>query len=100
MTTPRIPWEGSDRSSRLPSNWQQLRRIVEQRAGGRCEDMSDGRRCTEPGTDCDHVIPGDDHRLENLQWMCRFHHLRKTQSENTKRKPRQKREPERHPGLA
>ena len=101
MTTPRIPWEGSDRAKRLPSNWQALRRVVIERAGGRCEDTSDGgRRCPERGTDVDHINPGDDHRLENLQLMCNPHHLRKTQAENTRRKPRQNREPERHPGLA
>ena len=99
MTTPRIPWEGSDRAKRLPANWQQLRRIVIERAGGRCQDTSDGARCTQPGTDVDHINPGDDHSLENLQLMCNPHHLRKTQAENTRRKPRIARHREPHPGL-
>jgi len=29
-------------------------------------------------TDADHIIPGDDHSLSNLQGLCRQHHLIKT----------------------
>lgn len=92
----------TDRRDRLPANWQQLRAAVRLRAGGRCEALDDyGQRCRERGTDCDHIIAGDDHSLAALQWLCRWHHARKSASEGAAAAHRvtQKRPPERHPGL-
>jgi 5-methylcytosine-specific restriction protein A len=43
--------------------------------------MRDGVRCVEPGTDCDHIERGDDHSLSNLQWLCSWHHDKKTARE-------------------
>jgi hypothetical protein len=37
--------------------------------------------CGLPGTDVDHIDRGDDHRLENLQLLCRWHHNEKSGSE-------------------
>lgn len=78
-----MAWHTSDRRTRLPSNWPQLRRDTERRAGGRCEwVLPDGTRCTTRGTDCDHIIPGDDHSPANLQWLCGPHHQVKTAQDN------------------
>lgn len=98
-----MAWEGSDRSARLPANWPALVRQVKRRAGGRCEAlMRNGKRCHDPGAECDHVIAGDDHSLDNLQWLCAWHHARKSAAEGNAARARltSRRAPERHPGLA
>lgn len=92
-----MPWATSTRRHRLPSNWQTLRRQVKARAKGQCEWTEQGDRCTNPGTDCDHITPGDDHSLNNLQWLCRFHHKIKTSRETRRATNRKPTEP--HPGL-
>lgn len=77
-----LAWESSDRASRLPKDWAQRRALVAARADGRCEaQLRDGSRCSAFGTDCDHVVHGDDHSLANLQWLCPWHHKRKTARE-------------------
>lgn len=99
-----MTWATSDRAARLPRDWAERREWVRARAGGRCEAvLRDGSRCGALGTDCDHVTRGDDHRVENLQWLCAWHHKRKTSREalaelaavRASRQPR--RRP--HPGL-
>lgn len=59
--------------------------------------------CSGIGTQCDHVVPGDDHRLVNLQWLSAPCHAAKTKAEASAalraraalaRHPREK-----HPGL-
>lgn len=99
-------WASSSRSARLPANWQKLRGNVKRRAGGQCEAVEFGRRCAEPGTDCDHVIPNDDHDLANLQWLCGAHHKAKTARESAAAarvarasRPGRRRPREPHPGL-
>ena len=97
-------WSGSDRRDRLPVNWDELRSFVALRAGGRCEAVkSSGRRCPNAGTDCDHVQAGDDHALENLQWLCGWHHRAKTASEGhaaaAALRAKTKRPGRRHPGM-
>ena len=75
-------WASSDRASRLPADWQARRRAVARAAGGRCQAiMSDGSRCRWPGSECDHIVRGDDHDLSNLQWLCHWHHAQKTHRE-------------------
>lgn len=91
-------WANSDRRARLPADWPKRRAAVKRRARGRCEWVENGVRCLEPGTDCDHVTPDDDHSLGNLQWLCGGHHERKTIAERPKREPRNRPAP-RHPGL-
>ena len=98
-----VAWQSSDRSSRLPDDWQLRRAFVAQRAGGQCEGvMGDGTRCVEPGRECDHIERGDDHDVSNLQWLS-WHHKRKTQQESRAdlaalRAARAPRRPP-HPGL-
>lgn len=96
-------WGDSDRKERLPSNWDALVRFVKERAGGRCEwRLPSHKRCPRPGTDCDHKVAGDDHRVENLQWLCPTHHGKKTAFEAHRAKAKKKasrlRPTEDHPG--
>lgn len=98
-------WSGSTRKQRLPRDWDERRAAVSARAGGRCEaTMRDGTRCVEPGTDCDHVRRGDNHALSNLQWLCGWHHDKKTAREAAEarrfmRVPSARKPREKHPGL-
>lgn len=75
---PREAWAGSARRSELPAEWPVLRIATRERAGGRCEGRDGDHRCRKPGTDCDHIVPGPNHSLDNLQWLCGYHHRRKT----------------------
>lgn len=60
-----------------------------------------GMRCSEVGTEVDHVNPGDNHDLSNLQAICSWHHGKKSSAEGRaakiKLEPRY-RKPEKHPG--
>lgn len=107
-----MAWSTSTRSARLPDDWPKRRRQVSARAGGRCQGPTDpvtGRphpdlpRCASEGSECDHIIPGDDHRLDNLQWLCADCHQTKTSREAAEAarawRQRAKRPTERHPGL-
>jgi 5-methylcytosine-specific restriction protein A len=77
----RRPWEGSDRKSRLPVDWDRLRQVVLKRCGFRCEWTDAGLRCPAAATDVDHITAGDDSSLSNLQGLCGKHHLTKTSRE-------------------
>ncbi|GAA0945991.1 hypothetical protein GCM10009550_20190 [Actinocorallia libanotica] len=100
-------WKGSDRRSRLPDNWSQLRRRVLKRDGHRCTARDAyGVRCDEAATDVDHVRPGDDHREANLTSLCEWHHRAKSSREggaarvaNWRRHDKRFRRAEDHPGL-
>ena len=74
-------WRGSTRAATLPSDWQQRRLLVQARAGGRCQGIKDGQRCTALGTDCDHIDGRDNHDIGNLQWLCGPCHAAKTKAE-------------------
>ncbi|TMZ63983.1 HNH endonuclease [Klebsiella pneumoniae] len=75
-------WSGSDRRSRLPDDWNEIRRQVLVRDGYRCKNtFRSGRRCNRPASDCDHIRPGDDHSPRNLQALCEECHRRKSSRE-------------------
>lgn len=61
--------------------WTQKKALIEQ-ARGRCEHKPMlWRRCSEPGTDADHVTPwskGGATELYNGQLLCRRHNRRKS----------------------
>ncbi|MEU4221982.1 HNH endonuclease signature motif containing protein [Actinoplanes sp. NPDC026623] len=73
--------------------------VVRDRAGGQCEAVERGMRCPAPGTDCDHVRPGNDHSYANLQWLCGPHHAVKSAREGAQARVPLHRPPERHPGI-
>ena len=73
-------WHHNNRRS-LPRDWKARRRAVRERAGGQCEAVDNGVRCTNEGVECDHAVHRDDHRIEALAWLCDDHHKVKTQAE-------------------
>lgn len=97
-----MPWSTSDRRLRLPRNWHELKRQVKARARGLCEAEQHDPRCDGVGTDCDHVLQGDDHSLGNLQWLSGPCHRAKTAREsaarNHERAGLRHRPTEQHPG--
>lgn len=92
----------SDRAARLPEDWSTRRVRVLRRDSYRCQARDSlGVPCGALANQVDHVHPGDDHDEDNLQSLCRWHHARKSSAEGhaaRRPRPRQQREPERHPG--
>ena len=74
-------WAGSTRRSRLPPDWGKRRVKVKARAKGRCQATRHVPECDGIGAECDHVVPGDDHSLPNLQWLSASCHWAKTLAE-------------------
>src|SRR5690625_2518294 len=97
-----MAWHTSTRKGRLPTDWQDLRKACKARAKGRCEADHHDPSCNGVGTECDHIIQGDDHSLTNLQWLSAACHKAKTAREtaqrNAARGQARKRPQERHPG--
>ena len=98
-----MAWTTSDRRDRLPDDWA-LRRIrVLRRDAYRCQARdSQGIPCEVRGNQVDHIEPGDNHDLANLQTLCEWHHKQKTAAEaaaarRAKGYPTQKRASEDHP---
>ncbi|QWY79544.1 HNH endonuclease [Mycobacterium phage Scout] len=96
-----MSWNSSDRSSRLPADWEEnYRQPVLRAAEYRCQIRRPG--CLGKATDVDHIRRGDDHRLSNLQAACSRCHGKKSSAEGHARKrelrARRKRPTERHPG--
>lgn len=95
-------WVGSDRATRLPSNWPTIKREVAKRAKGRCEADHHHPDCDGIGAECDHIKAGDNHNMGNLQWLSKPCHKAKTANESAQRnreRARLRRRVERHPGL-
>ena len=97
-----MAWSTSNRRERLPDNWPAIRRAVKSRAKGRCEATTHAKGCGGWGTDADHITPGDDHTLDNLQWLSGACHRAKTAAETTARNhartEARTRPTEQHPG--
>lgn len=102
-------WANSDRRARLPADWHKLRAATYRQAGGRCQHLdTDGTRCPTitplhktgdtPGGHADHVVAMTDG--PELQWLCPYHHGRKSSREGNAARPREQRPTEQHPGLA
>lgn len=76
-----MPWRSSSaRLSPLPPFWRTLRVKVFERDGHRCTatDAVTGERCIAPAEECDHIGRHDDHSMENLRSLCRWHHSQHT----------------------
>lgn len=101
------PWQGSTRRSRLPDDWE-----------SRCKPEARRRNpqqichwCQLPGGDeLDHLIAGDDHSPDNLDWIHGWRavksgvskrncHGEKSGAEGAAARPREKRPRETHPSL-
>lgn len=99
-------WEGSDRASRLPADWNARRVVVLQRDSYACQHVrSDtGRRCGARANEVDHIRNDDDHSYSNLRALCSYHHAQKSGREGgvasgaARRKKRDSRARP-HPGL-
>ena len=100
-------WEGSNRRSRLPSNWASIRRQVLSRDGYSCMHVRQDlmRLCLLPANEVDHIEQGaDDDRMEALQSLCPYHHGQKSGREGgiasgIARRAAKKTGARRHPGL-
>lgn len=90
-------WVGSTRRSRLPKDWPVRVAAVKARAHGMCEAEQHDPECDGTGRECDHVIQGDDHSLNNLQWLSTPCHKAKTRAENAARRAALKLPRETHP---
>ncbi len=69
------PWAGSTRRRRLPPGWDRIRATVLHRHPT-CQVCG-----VAPSTEVDHVEPGDDHGLANLQGICTPCHRAKSARE-------------------
>lgn len=97
-------WSNSNRRTQLPGNWATLRKSVMERDNRLCQHIryDTGLPCYLAATDVDHIEPGDDHRLSNLQALCAWHHRQKTGRESgeaRKAKSAGRGRKPRHPGV-
>jgi len=79
-------WAGSDRRDRLPPDWSAIRAAVLRRDGYRCTRQTVLGRCLGTATQVDHMVRGDDHRMENLTSLCGPHHAEKSSREGNEAK--------------
>lgn len=89
----------SARKDRLPADWPTRRQRILRRDRYKCQEIIDGRRHLAPAREVDHIVPGDDHRDENLRAICTACHRKKSSAEGVAAQRRRKAEPEPHPGL-
>lgn len=103
-------WSNSTRRTRLPADWPHIRAQVRARAQGRCQGrdvLEVGKTghvpsCDGQGNEADHIKPGDDHRMGNLQWLSPDCHKHKTKRENAEARAAMRaarKRVEKHPGL-
>jgi 5-methylcytosine-specific restriction protein A len=104
-----MAWATSTRAARLPRDWGAIRVQVRARAKGRCQGqdvlgvgiIGHAPTCDGIGSDADHITAGDNHSLDNLQWLSAACHRAKTARETARRnveRAGQRRRTERHPG--
>lgn len=63
----RKAWQGSDRRSRLPADWNRRRQRILRRDGHQCRADHHAPTCDGTGTEVDHIEHGDDHSDANLR---------------------------------
>lgn len=98
-----MPWPNqSPRRAQLPPDWHKRRARTWRTAGGQCQWVTNGQRCTWTGRlngdngQCDHIDNPHDH--DRLQWLCPTHHKQKTALEAAAPRTRHPRPTEQHPG--
>lgn len=69
------PWAGSTRRKRLPPDWARRKATVLRRDRHTCQP------CGAPATQVDHIRPGDNNSLNNLQAICDACHRAKSSAE-------------------
>ena len=93
----------STRKATLPDDWEQLRAATFRRDRHRCQHVryDTGKKCLKRATDCDHVGDRNDHRIENLQSLCSWHHKQKTSSQGGTAAAARRKQPQKqkHPGI-
>lgn len=102
-----MAWSTSNRRASLPPNWARTVRRIKRRDGYRCTTtFTTGARCTQPGTDVDHIIPaslGGSDEDDNLSLLCSWCHARKSAAEGGRASGRARvqsaRPPSTHPAL-
>lgn len=88
-------WNNSNNRTST-SEWRKIRQQAKHTLPYQCAHCGDG----EP-LELDHIINharGGTNELNNLQWLCKPCHKRKTQKEATAARNAWKRKPEKHPG--
>lgn len=92
-----MPWGTKSRQERdYGSSWEKLRKLVIARDKGLCQSCLKEGRIT-PGKDVDHIVSRAKAKqlgwskeatesLSNTQYLCRPHHLAKTEQEQGKTK--------------
>lgn len=94
-----MPWNSSNRATRLPSDWFTRIRPHILKRDPRCKLRYPG--CTGVSTQVDHIQRGDDHTFQNLQGVCAGCHAKKSSREGhdakRSRRARRLRPQERHP---
>lgn len=94
-----MAWSTSDRLDRLPPWWSKFTEKF-LRENPTCAIKDEG--CQVQATEVDHIIPGDDHSLKNLQPACERCHAKKSSREGNAAKARmralRRRPRDRHPG--
>lgn len=92
-----MPWGLKSRHERsYGKEWERLRKLVIERDKGLCQACLKENRIT-PGKDVDHIVSRAKARqlgwskestesLSNAQYLCRSHHLAKTEQEQGKTK--------------
>lgn len=101
-------WSGSNRRNELPANWEsEIRPAILMRDGYRCKHVrfDTDELCGRYANEVDHIQGKWDHRPENLQALCHYHHLQKSGGEGGRasqaaRRARSGRPaPRKHPGI-
>lgn len=95
-------WAGSHRRAELPPDWPLIVDQILARDHRRCQfpDEQHPGICGRPATDVDHIGDRHDHRPQNLQAACEWHHDRKSSAQGNaaRRRWSSRRPPEPHPG--
>jgi 5-methylcytosine-specific restriction endonuclease McrA len=99
-------WIGSTRKETLPPDWDKIRRGVLRRDAYRCQHIryDTERKCGRTARDVDHIEGRLDHRPENLQSLCGWHHDEKTNHDagvasGEARRKKAEGSKKKHPGL-